>query len=87
MSKGRAERVRKTTIRLALDKAKWPRRDGKYRFLPEEVEKVKAIVLAWTPKPKKARKGEKTCAERLKRAPDTGPHVMVRLLSRAIGGK
>ena len=28
---------------------------------------------------------EKTRAERLKRAPDTGPHAMVRLLARVIG--
>jgi hypothetical protein len=54
LSKGKAERVRKTHIRMALDAAKWPRRDGHYKFLPDEVEAVTKVVLSW--KPKKERK-------------------------------
>jgi hypothetical protein len=45
LSKNRKERVRKSFIRKTLDDAKWPKRDGKRYFLPNEIEKAKKIVL------------------------------------------
>jgi hypothetical protein len=44
LSKGKKERVRKSFIRKALDRAEWPKRDGKRYFLPNEIEKVRKLI-------------------------------------------